>query len=728
MKFRYCLLVVSIWLVAARSFSQITVRPTIIHAGCSGSTNGSIALTPTGSGTPYTYTWMPGSATTSSITGKAAGAYSVTIKNAGSATTTATYNIGYKTRWQNFYSGMSASADVLSHTNDGSYGWFKTADGANKIPASMDGWIEYVATNSDPKIFGLLDALSISGDDGIDFGLGLNSGSVYTENNGSEVYLASYVVGDVLRIERVGNSVNFKKNGSPIWTTTITTAMVQSDLSIRAALYNPNTALENLGCSVPAPDANAGPAQVITCSSPSAILTGSSNTSGVSYSWTPGGATTSSIVVTTAGTYTLKVTDPLTGCVSTSTTAVTVNTVAPGVILGSVPTSSLMAYWPFSGSAQDMSGNGNHGAVTSASLAPDRFGNPNQAYYFNGSTSRIDVPNSATINMTNAIDYSMAFWLKIMPGNVNGLPICKTLYAAWNGYMFMVNNTDGGYCNGTGVFTYYAAAAAYEDACADNLISNDNTNWYFITSQYKSSTNETFLYVNGVLQSDVGRTSGSLSNSNPLAFGTHNATSGGFYKGYLDDIRFYRRLLTQAEITALYHEPNPAYVLSCSNSSLTLYGSSTTSGVTYSWSPGGATTSSITVSTPGTYTLSVKDPVNSCTNTSTISITENPCIPYYFTLRKTLDAGYYNSYKNKIYFAFEEEYFDLSQGAANSLSYTIVTDKNAPVSAAPGLVEKIGDNRFVIDLSTVSGLSSGELYRVAITNKKNEVFYARFKY
>lgn len=102
-------------------------------------------------------------------------------------------------------------------------------------------------------------------------------------------------------------------------------------------------------------------------------------------------------------------------------------------------------------------------------------------------------------------------------------------------------------------------------------------------------------------------------------------------------------------------------------------------------------------------------------------------IPNYFILKKVLDAGYYTSYRKSIYFAFEEEYFDASQGSSGSLSYTIVTDKNVPVSSSPGRVEVIGDNRYVIDLSSL-GITQGQFYRIAITNKKNEVFYARFKY
>ena len=93
-----------------------------------------------------------------------------------------------------------------------------------------------------------------------------------------------------------------------------------------------------------------------------------------------------------------------------------------------------------------------------------------------------------------------------------------------------------------------------------------------------------------------------------------------------------------------------------------------------------------------------------------------------------MGSGYYNSFNNRIYFTFEEEYFDVSQGSANSLRYMIVSDLNDPVTTVPGLVEVIGDNRFSIDLSTIGAISPGEFYRIAITNKKNEVFYARFKY
>ena len=44
----------------------------------------------------------------------------------------------------------------------------------------------------------------------------------------------------------------------------------------------------------------------------------------------------------------------------------------------------LVAYYPFSGNANDKSGNGNNGTVYGASLTTDRNGELNRAYSFNG--------------------------------------------------------------------------------------------------------------------------------------------------------------------------------------------------------------------------------------------------------------------------------------------------------------------------------------------------------
>lgn len=102
------------------------------------------------------------------------------------------------------------------------------------------------------------------------------------------------------------------------------------------------TATDNLGsvCSGsstvtvnPLPNVNAGNDQILTCTTTSVTLAGSSTTSGVNYSWTgPGitaGGTTASATANQAGTYILTVTNPTTNCQLTDTVVVTSNTTPP---------------------------------------------------------------------------------------------------------------------------------------------------------------------------------------------------------------------------------------------------------------------------------------------------------------------------------------------------------------------------------------------------------------
>ncbi|MEK6754743.1 MAG: LamG-like jellyroll fold domain-containing protein, partial [Bacteroidota bacterium] len=72
---------------------------------------------------------------------------------------------------------------------------------------------------------------------------------------------------------------------------------------------------------------------------------------------------------------------------------------------------ALVAYYPFSGDASDSSGHGYNGTVNNAQLVSDRFGHPNSAYSFNGTTSSIVVPNDTGLNFQNSI--SVSFWMKV---------------------------------------------------------------------------------------------------------------------------------------------------------------------------------------------------------------------------------------------------------------------------------------------------------------------------
>src|SRR5271156_6623895 len=78
----------------------------------------------------------------------------------------------------------------------------------------------------------------------------------------------------------------------------------------------------------------------------------------------------------------------------------------------------LLAYFPFTGNANDATGNGNNGTVYGATLTSDKSGNPNSAYSFDGVTNYIV---STNINLNAAA--SISVW--VYPIGSNGALVDK---------------------------------------------------------------------------------------------------------------------------------------------------------------------------------------------------------------------------------------------------------------------------------------------------------------
>ena len=221
-----------------------------------------------------------------------------------------------------------------------------------------------------------------------------------------------------------------------------------------------------------------------------------------------------------------------------------------------IPLTGLQGDWPLDGNANDVSGNGNNGTIFGATPTTDRFGNTNHAYKFNGSNTRIVVPNSTTVDFSNTTDFTINIWLKTYAADADGIPLCKNQYGGNNGYLFFTNNTNPGYCTLSKHASFYSGAGSSGDACSDNQVCGDTT-WRFLTGVYTYATNKTYLYVNGVQQTDIGTAIGNRTNTQPLVFGSHSNGTNLFYNGCIDGVRIYNRALTTTEILQLYNEANP---------------------------------------------------------------------------------------------------------------------------------------------------------------------------
>src|SRR5208283_3071326 len=101
----------------------------------------------------------------------------------------------------------------------------------------------------------------------------------------------------------------------------------------------------------------------------------------------------------------------------------------------------LVAYYPFNGNALDESGNGNNLTNSGATLCADRFGGPNHAYYFNGS-SFLGSSNSP-LNQTD--DWTVTAWMDptLLPQNI-GYAVCVGYDDGRSGDGFALGISGGG--------------------------------------------------------------------------------------------------------------------------------------------------------------------------------------------------------------------------------------------------------------------------------------------
>ncbi|MCU0785084.1 MAG: LamG domain-containing protein [Verrucomicrobia bacterium] len=112
-------------------------------------------------------------------------------------------------------------------------------------------------------------------------------------------------------------------------------------------------------------------------------------------------------------------------------------------------TNGLLAYYPFNGNANDMSGTGNNGIVQNATPAVDRFGRTNACYQF--SSSWIFVPYNRSLYPTNQ---TISIWFK-NTGVFHDTALMRAGNAfddGWRGYGIntMNFNTTFGFWDGSG--------------------------------------------------------------------------------------------------------------------------------------------------------------------------------------------------------------------------------------------------------------------------------------
>jgi hypothetical protein len=285
--------------------------------------------------------------------------------------------------------------------------------------------------------------------------------------------------------------------------------------------------------------------------------------------------------------------------------------------IGTFVPAGAIAYWNFEGNANDQIGA--YSPLSPANIialtyAASRSAAAGQAAAFNGSTTLIEIPNGDVL--MNTSDFSLSFWIK---EDSAGRKDQFTMgLAGWNGLQFEINNNGNGglgecklavqyslsdgttasqdlWFNGADTNSYNGNGGWQGWTFAKDLQSHGGTGvngllaekWANVVCTYNATTKIGTMYINGEKMKEqdfnlYGTThplykatglkyAGNPGNNSfvfgfiqdkvdptiPDAWAQYGDPNNNHFKGWLDDVRVFHKVITPNEILLMYNSEKP---------------------------------------------------------------------------------------------------------------------------------------------------------------------------
>ncbi len=277
--------------------------------------------------------------------------------------------------------------------------------------------------------------------------------------------------------------------------------------------------------------------------------------------------------------------------------------------IGAFAPSGAIAHWTFENNANDVAGSFNPAAngIVDITYVDSRNTAAGKAASFNGTTSIIEIPNGDQLINTN--NFTISFWVRAEPQDKGHFVI--GLGAFWGLQFEIFGGLDGAkfavryeLADGTtiGEDMWFPSNADYADnggwqgwdfakaITPENYVAMVSNKWLHVTFTYNAATKAGILYYNGEKMKSqnfnlwpadaphrnvVGlKYAGTMPDvNNDLAFGFIQSRAGSLwanepwggydfpganhFKGQLDDIRIYHKVLSPTEILLMYDSEKP---------------------------------------------------------------------------------------------------------------------------------------------------------------------------
>ncbi|WP_158401949.1 LamG-like jellyroll fold domain-containing protein [Celeribacter indicus] len=212
-------------------------------------------------------------------------------------------------------------------------------------------------------------------------------------------------------------------------------------------------------------------------------------------------------------------------------------------------TGGLVSHWAFDegeGATAEDSVSGNNGTLNGGPVWVPK-GVHGGALLFDGVDDYVEVANESAFDSG---PFSISLWHTTNAMTVSGHALLAKRDASNNGYSITRNG------NGNGL-AYRLDGTSNPYRLADTTTLNDD-GWQHVVLVY-DGTSFSGIYNNGVMDNtNTDPSTGALTqNNNALLIGGNTAGTATFWPGMIDEVRFYNRALTEAEIQVLFNQAGP---------------------------------------------------------------------------------------------------------------------------------------------------------------------------